>query len=237
VQAVLSQEATRRWLGPSASGGPDERLSALAAAGDDRAFEVLYQRYSTPINRYLRRRLSSIEEAQDVHQRVFLSAYSALRAGVEPMRFKSWLYRIAHNVCVSELRARKPVAVQIDDEPGLASAWADAAPRSREDLRELLDDLGNIPKSQSSALLLREINDLSYAEIAETLHLPIATVRSHIFRARASLHALQAARDVDCAEIRAELARLAGRRGRRTAHVANHLRVCTGCADYRRRLR
>lgn len=237
MQAVLSQEATRRWLGPSASGGPDERLSALAAAGDDRAFEVLYQRYSTPISRYLRRRLSSIEEAQDVHQRVFLSAYSALRAGVEPVRFKSWLYRIAHNVCVSELRARKPVAVQIDDEPGLASAWADAAPRSREDLRELLDDLGNIPKSQSSALLLREINDLSYAEIAETLHLPIATVRSHIFRARASLHALQAARDVDCAEIRAELARLAGRRGRRTAHVANHLRVCTGCADYRRRLR
>ena len=237
MEAALSEAARRRWVGNSSSRGPDERLSALAAAGDDAAFELLYQRYSTPIYRYLRRRLSSDEEAQDVQQQVFLSAYSALRAGVEPIRFKSWLYRISHNVCVSELRARKPIAVQIDEEHGLASTRADAEPKSREDLRELLDDLGNIPKMQSSALLLREINDLSYAEIAETLHLPIATVRSHIFRARASLHALQAARDVDCAEIRAELARVAGRRGRRSEHVARHLRVCSDCADYRMRLR
>lgn len=237
MEAALFQEATRRWIGTANNRGADERLGALVAAGDDDAFEILYQRYSAPIHRYLRRRLASEEEVQDVHQQVFLSAYSALRAGVEPVRFKSWLYRIAHNVCVSELRARKPVAVQLEDQPGLASLRDDAERGSREDLRELIDDLANIPKPQSSALLLREINDLSYAEIADTLHLPIATVRSQIFRARASLNALQAARDVDCSEIRAELSRLAGRRGRRSAHVANHLRVCTSCADYRLRLR
>ena len=248
---ALSLPETSRCPGPLVAGltrprgranlalqnAADERLTGLAAVGEEAAFEILYERYSAAILRYLRRRMRSAEEAEDVHQQVFLSAFSALRAGVEPLHFKAWLYRIAHNVCVSELRVQRPVTAPIDDERGLACLRADAGRRGREDLRELLDDLALLPRAQSTALLLREVHDLSYAEIGETLHVPVGAVRSNIFRARASLHALAAARDVDCSEIRSELERLAGRRGRRSAHIANHLRVCQNCQDYRRGLR
>src|SRR4051794_36632524 len=82
------------------AGRSDERLVKIAKEGDERAFEVLYERHSPAILRYCRSLLRSTQEAEDVKQEVFVLAISALRRGAEPDAFRPWLYRVAHNACM-----------------------------------------------------------------------------------------------------------------------------------------
>src|SRR4051794_12662771 len=109
----VHQIRTRRAQGPSRglAGRSDERLAEIAREGDERAFEVLYERHSAAILRYCRSLLRSTQEAEDVKQEVFVLAMSALRRGAEPAAFRPWLYRVAHNACISHLRIRRPVLV------------------------------------------------------------------------------------------------------------------------------
>src|SRR3954468_6172396 len=93
------------------AGRSDERLVAIAKDGDERAFEVLYERHAPAILRYCRSLLRSTQEAEDVKQEVFVLAISALRRGAQPDMFRAWLYRVAHNACMSHLRMRRPVLV------------------------------------------------------------------------------------------------------------------------------
>src|SRR3954469_16124851 len=164
VQAP-EQEAVRkirpRLTGISSRGlvgRSDERLVSTAKDGDERAFEVLYERHSPAILRYCRSLLRSTQEAEDVKQEVFVLAITALRRGAEPAAFRPWLYRVAHNACVSHLRARRPVVVADHGVVVAPGAATDPVDGHREELRQLLHDIGTLPRVQRGALLLREMD-------------------------------------------------------------------------------
>jgi RNA polymerase sigma factor (sigma-70 family) len=214
----------------------DKRLVELAQRGDTHAIEVLYDRYATAILRYCRSLLRSTQEAEDVQQEVFVTALSALRNGAGPDSFRPWLYRVAHNACISHMRAKRPTLVAVDGEL-VASATTEPASEEREELRQLLDDLSALPEVQRGALLLREMDGFSYEQVGEVLGLPVTTVRSTIFRARSTLQGLAEARDAKCEEIQAELSELADRRGRRSRRITSHLHVCSECREFRAALR
>src|SRR3954467_14069483 len=219
------------------AGRPDERLVAIAKDGDERAFAVLYERHAPAILRYCRSLVRSTQEAEDVKQEVFVLAISALRRGAQPDMFRPWLYRIAHNACMSHLRMRRPVLVADNGVLVGPAAAAEPVQHHREELRQLLDDIGKLPDVQRGALLLREMDGFSYEQVGEVLGLPLSTVRASIFRARRTLHGLAAARDADCEVIQSELPELAARRGRRGRHITSHLTVCSTCRDFRDGLR
>ena len=226
VQAP-EQEAVReirpRLTGSSSrglAGRSDERLVSIAKDGDERAFEMLYERHSPAILRYCRSLLRSTQEAEDVKQEVFVLAISALRRGAEPDAFRPWLYRVAHNACMSHLRMRRPVLVADNGVLVGPAAAAEPVRHHREELRQLLDDIGTLPDVQRGALLLREMDGFSYEQVGEVLGLPLSTVRASIFRARRTLQGLAEARDADCEVIQSELSR--PRRPPRPARPAHH---------------
>ena len=219
------------------AGLSDESLVAVAKEGDERAFEILYERHSPAILRYCRSLLRSTQEAEDVKQEVFVLAISALRRGAEPDAFRPWLYRVAHNACMSHLRVRRPVLVADNGVLVGPAAMAEPVQHHREELRQLLDDIGKLPDVQRGALLLREMDGFSYEQVGEVLGLPLSTVRATIFRARRTLQGLAQARDADCEVIQSELSDLADRRGRRGRHITSHLTVCSNCRDFRDGLR
>jgi RNA polymerase sigma factor (sigma-70 family) len=214
----------------------DEVLLSIAARGDERALEALYERYSGAILAYCRRFLRSEEDARDVHQEVFLAALAAIRRGAPPNSFKPWLYRVAHHACLAAIRSRSATS-RVPDDIAAPDFAGSSGVAGREELRELLADLAELPSPQRTALLLRELHGMSYEQVAEELDLPLTTVRSLIFRARGGLRSRADARDADCTSVRAELMRLADRPGRRTRLVAGHLRICPGCRDYHTHIR
>src|SRR5919107_2564592 len=224
-------------LGRGLAGRSDERLVEIAHEGDERAFGVLYERHSAAILRYCRSLRRSPQEAEDVTQEVFVRAISALRRGADPDAFRPWLYRVAHNACMSHMRTRRPVLVADNGVLVGPAAVAEPVDGHREELRQLLDDIGSLPDVQRGALLLREMDGFSYEQVGEVLGLPPSTVRASIFRARRTLQGLAEARDADCDVIQSELSELADRRGRRSRHITSHLHVCPGCRRFRDGLR
>jgi RNA polymerase sigma factor (sigma-70 family) len=217
------------------AGKSDEALVKLAKQGDENAIAALYERYSAAILRYCCSILRSQQEAEDIQQEVFLHAISALRRGPGPISFRPWLYRVAHNACISHLRSRKPTVVHEEDTVGAPVREPETV--QREELRQLLDDIGRLSEVQRGALLLREMDGFSYEQIAKALDLPLTTVRSTIFRARSTLQGLAEARDADCETIQAELSEMADRRGRRSRRITSHLHVCDQCRRFREGLR
>src|SRR5687767_8440517 len=99
--------ARRATAAPRLRHRSDERLVRIARDGDERAYEVLFERHRAAILRYCCSLVRSPQEAEDVGQEVFVLAISALRRGAEPRAFRPWLYRIAHNACVTHLRAHR----------------------------------------------------------------------------------------------------------------------------------
>jgi RNA polymerase sigma factor (sigma-70 family) len=230
-------KAARIPAGPfrGLAGKSDDDLVKLARLGEGRAIEALYARYSAAILRYCCSILRSPQEAEDIQQEVFLHAIAALRRGPGPASFRPWLYRVAHNACISHLRSRRPTLVAEDSVLPVATTEPETA--HREELRELLADIGRLSEVQRGALLLREMDGFSYDEIARLLGLPVTTVRSTIFRARSTLQGLAEARDANCDSIQAELSQMADRRGRRSRRITSHLRVCEPCRQFRESLR
>ncbi|HEX2102503.1 MAG TPA: RNA polymerase sigma factor, partial [Solirubrobacteraceae bacterium] len=224
-------------LGRGLAGRSDERLLQIARDGDERAFAVLYERHSAAILRYCRSLLRSPQEAEDVTQEVFVLAISALRRGAEPNAFRPWLYRVAHNACMTSMRVRRPVLVADNGVLVGPAAAAEPVDGHREELRQLLDDIGRLPDVQRGALLLREMDGFSYEQVGQVMGLPPSTVRASIFRARRTLQGLAEARDADCEAIQSELCELADRRGRRARHITSHLDVCPSCREFRDGLR
>ena len=189
----------------------DESLVARFRAGDEAAFAEIVARHETRLVRYaeqmLRRR--SADTAQDVVQDVFLRAYRALRADERPMALRSWLYRIAHNRCLDELRV--PAAAELRDDPDLELAapatTADQA-EGKERLRALVADIEALPARQRSALVIRELGGLSYDEMAAALDVTVPAVKSLLVRARVGL--AEAAEARGAAEREAVAARAPG---------------------------
>jgi RNA polymerase sigma factor (sigma-70 family) len=177
----------------------DEKLIALTRRGRDDAFEVLTERYRARLLGFCRHMLRSREDGEDVLQEVYIAALRAMRADDRPIQAKPWLYKIARNRCLNHLRRPAPVGVDtMDDFEGRAGESAAEAVAGRERLREIVGDVHDLPETQRTALILREFDALSYAQIATAMETTVPAVKSLLVRARMGLASAAEAR-VDAA--------------------------------------
>jgi len=217
----------------------DEQLVALFRAGSDEAFSVLHDRYRQRLFAYVRQMLSghTRQDAEDVLQDVFVRAFGALRGDSRAVNVRAWLYRVAHNRCIDHLRRPHPPAAEIFEmsrKPLLDPV--DEAQR-RDDLRRLVRDVGALPEQQRSALLMREIDGLSYADLAGALDVTVPAVKSLLVRARVGLVEAQESRDADCGDIQRDLMASYDRGVKASGRARRHMRECDGCRAYRNDLR
>ena len=155
------------------------------------ATQGLYERYARQILGFCANQLGSRDEAEDAAQSTFLNAHRALQRGVTPEAELAWLFKIAHNVCLTRRRsARRRVRVESASD---FDAVQDIVPAptsdSPDDLIRLTDALSEMPDNQRRAILLREWQGLSYHEISDELELSQSAVETLIFRARRTLAA------------------------------------------------
>jgi RNA polymerase sigma factor (sigma-70 family) len=208
--------------------GIDSDVIPLRVLGPDRAFERLYQKHSSDVFRYALAVLRDRGDAEDVTQTTFLNALRAIRRGERPRKAKSWLLAIAHNVCRQRFRnaARRPQEVALDDD--LADQ---AVPDDSPGAEDLVRALQQLAFTQRSALVMRELEGRSYAEIGEILELPVSAVETLLFRARRALRE-QLETSITCSEAESLLSRqLDGRLPRSEAGALRaHLRACPECS-------
>jgi RNA polymerase sigma factor (sigma-70 family) len=216
----------------------DEKLVGLVRRGHNGAFEALVQRYQPRLLAFCRHMLGSQEDAEDVLQEVFAASYNALLADDRPINARPWLYRIARNRCLNHLRKPKATGQDSMDifERDNGTTTAETV-HGREEFRQIVSDVGELPETQRTALLLREIDALSYDQIAETMDTTIPSVKSLLVRARVSLAEAAEARLLTCEEARLELGRVAEGLGRTTSPVRRHLKVCDRCRLFRTELK
>lgn len=181
------------------AGSDDRTLVESARAGDERAFEEIVRRYQRQVAHAIYLTLGSRQDVEDLAQDVFVRAYRSLnRVTVEQSLF-SWIYRIAVNVAIDELRRRKIRRILSLDVLKESSGRGPAVPD--EDLpgdrllagersEQIRSALQRLSSTSRTALVLREYEGLSYREIGEVLHITEQAVKSRIFRARDELRAL-----------------------------------------------
>ena len=159
------------------------------AAREADATQDLYERYSGQILGFCVNKLGSRDEAEDALQSTFLNAHRALQRGVTPEAELAWLFKIAHNVCLTRRRStRRRGRVESPSDFAAVQDVLPAPPQeSSEDLMRLTAALEHMPESQRRAILLREWQGLSYHEIADELKLSQSAVETLIFRARRAL--------------------------------------------------
>jgi RNA polymerase sigma factor (sigma-70 family) len=217
----------------------DDQLVALFRLGNEEAFRVIHDRYRARLLAYARQMLAaSPAEAEDALQDVFLRAYGALRADDRPVTLRAWLYRVAHNRCIDQLR--RPGTVELfDNVRSLTGVGADpiAEVERRDDLRQLVADVSQLPGQQRSALLMRELEGMSYNELAGALSVSVPAVKSLLVRARGGLTEAQLARETPCGDIRTDLITANDRGVRASGRSRRHLRDCKDCRTYRRSLK
>jgi RNA polymerase sigma-70 factor (ECF subfamily) len=176
----------------------DQRLVERVQGGDKRAFDVLVLKYQHKIVKLVMRYVRDQSEALDVTQEAFIKAYRALPKFRGDSAFYTWLYRIAINSAKNHIVAKKrrPMEYDLDlQESGGYETHAqlhdtDSPERiaQREELRESLQTaIDTLPEELRVAIILREIDGMSYEEISGAMDCPVGTVRSRIFRARDAL--------------------------------------------------
>jgi len=216
----------------------DERLIVLVRRGNHAAFEALVARYQSRLLAFCRHMLNSREDAEDVLQEVFAASFNAILADSRPINVRPWLYRIARNRSLNHLRRHTAIGVDSMDvhlsEGGLTTA---DKVHKREEFRQLIGDVQELPETQRTALLLREIDALSYEQIAEAMETTVPSVKSLLVRARVSLAEMSEARHLTCEEVREELGQVAEGLARTSAPVRRHLRTCDRCTTFRKQLR
>ena len=215
-------------------GRSDEALVARVRAGDDRAFELIFDRYHRGLLAFCAHMLGNRDEAEDALQHSFMAAYRAMRATDGAIRLKAWLYTIARNRCLSVLRARREQIAF--DETRLATDGLAADVDRRAELRGLLADLERLPEEQRAALVLFELGDHAHDEIAEILGVRRERVKALVFQARESLASWRRARETPCAEIREQLATLRGGALKR-ATLRRHVARCESCRAFEAEVR
>jgi RNA polymerase sigma factor (sigma-70 family) len=168
-------------------GLPRETVTESASAMTRRLYESYGQRVLT----FCLSRLRDREEAQDAAQTTFVYVLRALERGVVPRHELAWLLKIAENVCHSSRRSlgRRMAVTSSADVTELEAAADSFSPESSEQVRDLREALELLPDNQRRAVLLREWQGLSYAEIADELHLSVPAVEALLFRARRALAA------------------------------------------------
>ena len=198
-QPALDVQRTVRVGGhASAAGVTDEELVARILDGEGTSFELLVRRHQGAIYSFLLRMMHDPDEAMDLSQEVFLKVFSSLERFDPRFRFTTWMYRIASNAAIDQLRKRRPGAMVSLDAPvsdgssGVREVAGDAPTpdqflQARETKGRLEDALKALPSGYRQVLLLRHQGERRYDEIARITGLPIGTVKNRIFRAREML--------------------------------------------------
>ncbi|MFZ1997385.1 MAG: sigma-70 family RNA polymerase sigma factor, partial [Solirubrobacteraceae bacterium] len=221
----------------SVVGQSDDELVAGVRGGETAAFEEIYDRYARGILAFCAHMLGNREAAEDALQLTFVSAYRSLRNGENSIALRPWLYTIARNRCLSELRARRD-AIRVDElttDPPVFEGLADQVQR-REDLREMLDDMRRLPADQRAALVLFELGDHPQRDIAGVLGVRTEKVKALVFQAREALVRGRQARQHPCGDIREQLAMMEGHIPARSLLRA-HIERCPGCQSFEHEVR
>jgi RNA polymerase sigma factor (sigma-70 family) len=238
--SVLSQPARISAIGvraPFLRLQPDEKLIDLIRAGDEPAFEALVQRYRSRLLAFCRHMLHSREDAEDVLQEVFAASYRAILGDEREIFVRPWLYRIARNMCLKHIGKKRPATDGGVEEMDIAahSTTVDAV-HMREDLRQVVGDVRQLPETQRTALLLREIDGLSYEQIATAMDTSVPGVKSLLVRARVSLAEAAEGRLLSCEVVHLELRQASEGLARLGGPARRHARHCELCGAYQSEL-
>ncbi|WP_219834299.1 RNA polymerase sigma factor SigW [Paenibacillus sp. R14(2021)] len=173
----------------------EAKLARLALKGDQRAFAELVELYQDKLYHMTYRMLYNRQEAEDVVQEVFLRVYKNLERYDATMKFSTWIYRIATNLCIDRLRKRKPVYsldAESSDHEGL-DGYAmipsdDRTPESElllSDTQRIIHQaIETLPAKYKSVMVLRYLEELSLQEIGDVLDMPVTTVKTRVHRGR-----------------------------------------------------
>lgn len=184
-------------IAPHLSTLTDDLLVARFRSGDDAAFSEIHRRFRPALTAFAQRMLhGSGCEADDVVQDALIRAYRGLRVTDRPMALRPWLYMIVRNRALDELRAPRRSDAYDDELRMRAVPDADPAQRfaERDEMRQVVAEIGRLPERQRMALVMREFDGRSHAETARALHTTVPATKSLIIRARSNLEtALHAA--------------------------------------------
>ncbi|HMO36617.1 MAG TPA: sigma-70 family RNA polymerase sigma factor [Gemmatales bacterium] len=180
----------------STAEGEEQLLQAVQRGSLD-AFSLLVHRYQDRLFNALTRFLDNQEDARDVLQEALLSAFSHARNFKGQSRFYTWIYRIAMNHAIDLLRRRKPrqtLSLHREDHPARHTASKEAGPTENlersEDCLLIRSALQELSSEHRLVIVMKELDDMRYEEIAEVLEVPVGTVRSRLHRARAELKSI-----------------------------------------------
>jgi RNA polymerase sigma-70 factor, ECF subfamily len=173
----------------------DRELIRRCLRGDSRAYRALLVRYQGPIFNHCRRMIKDPGQAEDIAQEAFVRTLTRLERYDERYKFSAWLFKIATNLCIDHLRKARRIAYSLDQDIDgddgsyrreIAAPGPDPSARAEagEQMSFLSQAMQKLPEHYRAILLLRHEEDLSYAEIAKILDLPIGTVKIRIHRAR-----------------------------------------------------
>lgn len=166
------------------SGRPDAVLVAAARKGSDAAFTALVARHQQGLRGFLRRLCRNHALADDLAQEAFVTAWTSLDGLKDPVRFRSWLYGLAWRLAASRFRSEDRRTAR---EEAYVAEQAVAAGLTPEDRMALERAMSELPPDQRAAIALCLSGGFSHIEAAETLGLPVGTVKSHVTRGRAKL--------------------------------------------------
>lgn len=172
----------------------DFELVQAVGTGDHQAFEYLVKKYQRPVFSFVCRYLGDRDAAEDVLQEVFLGLYRAAPRFEARAEVSSWLFRIAHNLSLNEIKRRKrhlSFKEALDGLPHVdAGPSALSTMETREQENAVMKALNQLPENQRAVMLLRVNEELSYVEISKVLSVSVSTTESLIFRARTRLRQL-----------------------------------------------
>jgi RNA polymerase sigma-70 factor (ECF subfamily) len=162
----------------------DRKVIERVLAGDSEAFNLLIRHWERPIYNFIVRLIGDRDEAMDLSQDCFMKAYRELRTLKDRDRFSSWLYRIAHNACLSRLRKNHGKTwVELDPEAGHVHMPV-------ENRLAVEKALGQLPPDQREVVILKVFQDLKFEEIAMIQDAPISTVKSRLYMAFEKLRSI-----------------------------------------------
>lgn len=171
----------------------DADLVRLCQEGDTTAFDQLFHKHQDKVYGIAYRMMSNQEDAMDLTQEIFLKAYQKLNKFRSTSAFSTWLYRLAVNLCIDELRKRKrslnplPLETAVS-EPGANTPEDDVLSRDTE--RQIWEAINSLKEKERAIIILRDIEGLSYKEIAEVFKCSLGRVKSRIHEARQKLKAV-----------------------------------------------
>ncbi len=196
---------------------------------------AIFERHHQALHRYCHSIVGNSHDAADALQNTMIKALRALPGEQREIVLRPWLYRIAHNESISLLRARRPES-DLDAAAHLSDPATAGLVESRDRLRSLTDDLGELTERQRGALLMRELGGLEFTEVAEALDSTPAAAKQSVYEARCALQDMQEGRDMPCETVRRALSD-GDRRTLRGMRIRGHLRACASCREFETAMR